>query len=83
MAYSREMISQYFHMTIRQAAKELNVSLTAFKRNSRDVGIQRWPYRKLKSINSIINDFQSLSPTNNSDYEEMNDAYGSDCDKQE
>ena len=47
---SKETISQYFYMPITQAAKELNVGLTLLKKRCRELGIRRWPHRKLMSL---------------------------------
>ena len=58
MALSREVISQYFYMPITQAAKELNVGLTLLKKRCRELGIRRWPHRKLMSIQTLINNVQ-------------------------
>ncbi|KAE8670760.1 Protein RKD2 [Hibiscus syriacus] len=55
---SRKVISQYFYMPITQAAKELNVGLTLLKKRCRELGIRRWPHRKLKSLRSLINNIQ-------------------------
>ncbi|PWA51377.1 hypothetical protein CTI12_AA465130 [Artemisia annua] len=70
MSYSKEVISQYFHMTI--PAKELGIALTALKFNCRRVGIKRWPYRKLMSLNKIINDFQAQNEGGQSDDSKQN-----------
>ncbi|KAL0863259.1 hypothetical protein Bca101_042377 [Brassica carinata] len=51
---TREAIKQYFYMPITKAAKELNVGLTLFKKKSRELGISRWPHRKLMSIQGVI-----------------------------
>lgn len=58
MAPTRETISQYFYMPISLAAKQLNVSLTVFKKQCRQVGIERWPYPKLKSLQNMITHVQ-------------------------
>lgn len=58
MLLSRETISQYFYMPITQAAKELNVGLTLLKKRCRELGIQRWPHRKLMSLQTLINNVQ-------------------------
>ncbi|KAE8661767.1 Protein RKD1 [Hibiscus syriacus] len=57
---SRKVISQYFYFPITQAAKELNVGLTLLKKRCRELGIRRWPHRKLKSLLSLINNIQEL-----------------------
>lgn len=51
-------MSQYFHMPIGLAAKRLNVGLTVFKKQCREVGIERWPYPKLKSLHNMVTAFQ-------------------------
>lgn len=51
---TREEISKYFYVSIRQAAKELNVGLTFLKKRCRELGIRRWPHRKLMSIETLI-----------------------------
>ena len=59
---SRKTISQYFYMPITQAAKELNVGLTLLKKRCRELGIRRWPHRKLMSLQTLIKNVQvSLS----------------------
>lgn len=55
---SREVISQYFYMPITQAAKELNVGLTLLKKRCRELGIRRWPHRKLMSLQTLITNVQ-------------------------
>ncbi|KAL9227360.1 hypothetical protein vseg_003056 [Gypsophila vaccaria] len=59
-ALSREVISQYFYMPITKAAKELNVGLTLLKKRCRELGIQRWPHRKLMSLQTLIHNVQEL-----------------------
>ncbi|KAG7023194.1 Protein RKD2, partial [Cucurbita argyrosperma subsp. argyrosperma] len=53
-ALSREAISEYFYMPITQAAKQLNVGLTLLKKRCRELGIRRWPHRKLMSLQTLI-----------------------------
>ena len=63
---SKQAISQYFYMPITQAAKELNVGLTLLKKRCRELGIRRWPHRKLMSLQTLIRNVKvyplSLSP---------------------
>lgn len=62
---TRKVISQYFYMPITQAAKELNIGLTLLKKRCRELGIRRWPHRKLMSLQTLIKNVQvslSLSP---------------------
>ncbi|XP_062169127.1 protein RKD2-like [Alnus glutinosa] len=57
---SKKAISQYFYMPITQAAKELNVGLTLLKKRSRELGIRRWPHRKLMSLQTLIRNVKEL-----------------------
>lgn len=51
---SRDAISKYFYVPITRAAKELNIGLTLLKKRCRDLGIRRWPHRKLMSLQTLI-----------------------------
>ena len=46
--------SQYFKVSIQTAAKQLGVGLTILKKRCREMGIERWPYRKIKSLDNLI-----------------------------
>jgi RWP-RK domain len=52
-------IKQYFYMPITQAAKEMKVGLTVLKKRCRELGIPRWPHRKMKSLRSLIRNVQA------------------------
>ena len=58
MGLSKEELCRYFHLTAEQAAKELNIGSTALKRYCRKAGFNRWPYRKLSSLDSLISTLQ-------------------------
>lgn len=62
-----ELVSQYFYMPITQAARELNVGLTILKKRCRELGIPRWPHRKLKSLRTLINDVEVLQEAGKAD----------------
>ncbi|KAK7367201.1 hypothetical protein VNO80_09210 [Phaseolus coccineus] len=49
---------QYFGMPIVEASRNLKVGLTVLKRKCREFGIPRWPHRKIKSLDSLIQDLQ-------------------------
>lgn len=55
---TKDELAHYFNMPITQASKELKVGLTVLKKRCRIFGIPRWPHRKMKSINSLINSIQ-------------------------
>jgi hypothetical protein len=56
--FTFELVSGYFCMPVKQAAEELNVGLTHLKRKCREVGIPRWPHRKVKSLELLIKNAQ-------------------------
>ncbi|KAK9273151.1 hypothetical protein L1049_017958 [Liquidambar formosana] len=45
---------QYFHLPIDDAAKQLNICPTVVKKICRRYGLNRWPHRKIKSIERKI-----------------------------
>ncbi|PUZ77463.1 hypothetical protein GQ55_1G373500 [Panicum hallii var. hallii] len=53
-----ELVSRHFSMPIKQAARELNVGLTVLKKRCRELGIPRWPHRKVKSLQTLIDNVQ-------------------------
>lgn len=59
-ALQLEEIQKYFDVPITRAAKELNVGLTVLKKRCRELNIARWPHRKIKSLNSLINNVQVI-----------------------
>ncbi|XP_028753648.1 protein RKD2 [Neltuma alba] len=67
---SRKTISQYFYMPITQAARELNVGLTLLKKRCRELGIRRWPHRKLMSLQTLINNVKELGQEGGQESEE-------------
>jgi hypothetical protein len=55
VALGLEEIQKHFNMPITQAAREMKVGLTVLKKRCRELKIMRWPHRKIKSLNSLIN----------------------------
>ena len=51
---TREQLSAYYHLPIAEVAHELGMCPTLLKRICRRVGIARWPYRKLRSIDRTV-----------------------------
>ena len=47
-------ISDLFPYSINKASKRLNICTTIMKKICRKHGINRWPYRKYKAINSLL-----------------------------
>uniref|UniRef100_A0A7N0ZW49 RWP-RK domain-containing protein n=1 Tax=Kalanchoe fedtschenkoi TaxID=63787 RepID=A0A7N0ZW49_KALFE len=60
-----DILSQYFYLPIAQAARELNIGLTLFKKRCRELGVRRWPHRKLMSIKSLIKNVQEMEKESN------------------
>jgi len=55
-------LSQYFHLTIAEAGKALNLSGTSLKKICRKHGLERWPHRKVKSVNNKVSKNGSQNP---------------------
>jgi len=53
-ALTLDCLKCYFGRTLEEAAKELGVCSTVIKNVCRKYGIRRWPYRKIQSINRLI-----------------------------
>jgi hypothetical protein len=45
---------QVFHLNIEKAARVLGIGMTKLKEHCRTLGISRWPSRKLKSMDKLI-----------------------------
>ncbi|OWZ16994.1 putative extracellular protein [Phytophthora megakarya] len=52
--FTTEEMAKYFHVSQREAAKQLGVATVTIKRNCRRLGIV-WPYRLMKSKKNAIN----------------------------
>jgi hypothetical protein len=57
-ALTFELVSRHFCMPIKQAVQELKVGVTMLKKRCRELGIARWPHRKVKSLNTLIDNIQ-------------------------
>nr|CAB3448124.1 unnamed protein product [Digitaria exilis]CAB3504577.1 unnamed protein product [Digitaria exilis] len=62
-----ELVSRHFCMPIKQAARELSVGVTVLKKRCRQLGIPRWPHRKVKSLQTLIDNIQELGKHNAQD----------------
>ncbi|KAB1202061.1 Protein RKD5 [Morella rubra] len=52
-------LAKYFDLPIVEASRNLKVGLTVLKKKCREFGIPRWPHRKIKSLDSLIQDLQA------------------------
>ncbi|KAM5557588.1 protein RKD3 [Rosa sericea] len=59
-----EEIKKYFDLPIAKAAKELKVGVTLLKRRCRELNIMRWPHRKIRSLNSLIETLKGMGLKN-------------------
>nr|KYP48037.1 hypothetical protein KK1_030328 [Cajanus cajan] len=59
-----EQIKKYFDVPINEAAKKMDVGLTLLKRRCRELNIMRWPHRKLKSLQTVIDNVKELGLAN-------------------
>ena len=51
-------IKKHFDVSITKAAKKMNAGLTLLKRRCSELNILRWPHRKLKSLETLINNIK-------------------------
>lgn len=58
---------KYFDLPITEASKYLRVGLTVLKRKCREFGIPRWPHRKIKSLDNLIQNLQVINCNISSD----------------
>lgn len=49
---------QVYHLNIEEAARELGIGMTKLKEHCRLMGIPRWPSRKLRSMDKLIESLQ-------------------------
>ncbi|KAL6745684.1 hypothetical protein V8C86DRAFT_1693975 [Haematococcus lacustris] len=47
---TRAELQRVYHLSREQAAEELHISLAQLKRTCQQLGVVRWPYRKLDSL---------------------------------
>eukprot|EP00798_Chlamydomonas_sp_ICE-L_P005222 gene5222-18450_t len=63
---TRADLKEVYHLPMSEAGQKLNLGSTAMKDLCRNCKIERWPYRKLSSLNSLLCDVEAemeLYPT--------------------
>jgi hypothetical protein len=55
-----EKLQSVFHLPINDAATALGMGVTVLKKLCRDRGIKRWPYRKLSSVDKLIESVKAV-----------------------
>merc|ERR1719355_266886 len=56
-------LAQYFHLPINDAASAIGVCATVLKKICRKNGIDRWPHRKIKSLETMIEALEQHLPS--------------------
>jgi len=70
--FTLKELSKYFHLPINEAAAQLGVCATVLKKICRNNGVKRWPQRKIKSINNMIEALQQLIDDSEGDVPKLN-----------
>ncbi|KAJ6774765.1 PROTEIN RKD5 [Salix purpurea] len=65
-----EDVVKHFGQPIVEASRNLKVGLTVLKRKCRELGIPRWPHRKIKSLDSLIRSLQEEAERHEQDKED-------------
>ncbi|KAG2440097.1 hypothetical protein HXX76_004211, partial [Chlamydomonas incerta] len=54
---TKQSLKDVYHLPINEAAAALNIGVTVLKKYCRKFSIPRWPYRKLNSVNKLMETF--------------------------
>ncbi|KAJ4791816.1 hypothetical protein LUZ62_043062 [Rhynchospora pubera] len=57
-----EHVAQKFSLPIKEAARDLKVSVSTLKFRCRELGIPKWPYRKIQSLETLIETMLEIEP---------------------
>ncbi|KAL8095724.1 hypothetical protein AgCh_036921 [Apium graveolens] len=68
-ALELDEIRQYFDLPITKAARELKVGLTVLKKRCRELRIMRWPHRKIKSLQCLIDNVKEMGMSSKKEIE--------------
>lgn len=70
---TREKLSEYFHLPMKDAAEDLGVCSTVMKKACRKYNINRWPNRKIKAIERVAKKVDSRLRRTDLSSEEVTD----------
>ncbi|KAG2448298.1 hypothetical protein HYH02_006882 [Chlamydomonas schloesseri] len=70
---TKERLQQVYHLNIEEAARELGIGMTKLKEHCRTLGIPRWPSRKLKSMDKLIESLNERAAVEPATKEVIND----------
>lgn len=62
-----EKVQQYFNLPIKEAADKLLISVSFLKRRCRKLNINKWPFRKIHSLETKIDNYMEKYNENESD----------------
>ncbi|KAL6746369.1 RWP-RK domain-containing protein, partial [Haematococcus lacustris] len=57
---TKALLQEVYHLPINEAADQLGVGVTVLKKFCRRFQVERWPSRKLKSLNKLISSVEEL-----------------------
>ncbi|MED6155778.1 hypothetical protein PIB30_008362 [Stylosanthes scabra] len=57
-------IKKHFDLPITEAANKMNIGVTLLKRRCRELSINRWPHRKIKSLHLLIQNLKEMGLDN-------------------
>ena len=66
-----EDIEKHFHLPLAEASRALGIGMTCLKRKCRQYNIRSWPYRKVKSIDNLIKNIQTVTSTEESSIDDL------------
>jgi|ERR1712137_33529 len=66
-------LAKYFHQPINDVAQELGICATLLKKACRQNGIKRWPHRKIRSLDTLIDSFEEIIRTSPSNTQRIKD----------
>jgi len=61
--FTLKQLSEYFQYPINEAAEKLGICATVLKKICRKNGVSRWPHRKIKSIDTMIDSVKEVMDT--------------------
>lgn len=65
----QHIIRLFVSSTLNDAAKELGMGVTALKKKCRKFGVKRWPYRQIKSLDSLTDHMKEIIRKSDGNYE--------------
>jgi len=62
--FTFDELREHFHRPINEVSQELGICATLLKKVCRQNGIKRWPHRKIKSLDTLIENFEEIVRAN-------------------